>query len=129
MPSQPAHLQFFPVQLNLRFGAYRTQQRAAGHEVIESDCRCVRLEAELSAAWATVIAVGAGTVVLKAVGPVGVSGRKLPPRVAELLDMVAPAILAALVVTETFASGRTHLMQGAVHLVLFLAYVLLIFQQ
>ncbi|WP_411196784.1 calcium:proton antiporter, partial [Rhizobium sp.] len=29
----------------------------------------------------------------------------------------------------TFASGRTHLMQGAVHLVLFLAYVLLIFQQ
>lgn len=28
----------------------------------------------------------------------------------------------------TFASGRTHLMQGAVHLVLFLAYVLLIFQ-
>jgi Ca2+:H+ antiporter len=29
----------------------------------------------------------------------------------------------------TFASGRTHMMQGAVHLVLFLAYVLLIFQQ
>ena len=29
----------------------------------------------------------------------------------------------------TFASGRTHLMQGAVHLVLFMAYVLLIFQQ
>jgi Ca2+:H+ antiporter len=29
----------------------------------------------------------------------------------------------------TFASGRTHVMQGAVHLVLFLAYVLLIFQR
>ncbi|NNU51639.1 calcium:proton antiporter [Rhizobium sp. WYCCWR 11279] len=29
----------------------------------------------------------------------------------------------------TFASGRTHLIQGAVHLVLFLAYVMLIFQQ
>jgi Ca2+:H+ antiporter len=29
----------------------------------------------------------------------------------------------------TFASGRTHMMQGAVHLVLFFAYVLLIFQQ
>ena len=65
------------------------------------------MEAELSAAWATVIAVGAGTVVLKAVGPVGVSGRRLPPRVGELLEMVAPAILAALVVTETFASGRS----------------------
>lgn len=29
----------------------------------------------------------------------------------------------------TFASGRTHVMQGAIHLVLFLCYVLLIFQQ
>jgi branched-subunit amino acid transport protein len=61
----------------------------------------------MSAQWATVLAVGAGTVVLKAVGPVGVSGRRLPPRVAELLEVVAPAILAALVVTETFASGRS----------------------
>lgn len=61
----------------------------------------------MSTQWATVLAVGAGTVVLKAVGPVGVSGRRLPPRVAELLEVVAPAILAALVVTETFASGRS----------------------
>ena len=61
----------------------------------------------MSAAWATVIAVGAGTALLKAVGPVGVSGRRLPGRVTELLEMVAPAILAALVVTETFASGRS----------------------
>jgi branched-subunit amino acid transport protein len=68
--------------------------------------------AEVSAAWQTLIAVGAGTVVLKAVGPVGVSGRRLPPRVGELLEMVAPAILAALVVTETFASGR-HLVADA----------------
>jgi branched-subunit amino acid transport protein len=61
----------------------------------------------MSAAWAAVLAVGAGTIVLKAVGPVGVSGRQLPPRVTELLEVVAPAILAALVVTETFASGRS----------------------
>ena len=60
----------------------------------------------MSAAWACVIAVGVGTFALKAVGPVGVSGRKLPAHVLELLDMVAPAILAALVVTETFATGR-----------------------
>ena len=52
------------------------------------------------------LAVGAGTAVLKAVGPVGVAGKDLPPRAAELLSMVAPAILAALVVTETFAHGR-----------------------
>ena len=61
----------------------------------------------MSAAWAAVLTVGAGTVLLKAVGPVVVSGRRLPARAAELLDMVAPAILAALVVTETFASGRS----------------------
>ena len=61
----------------------------------------------MSAAWACVIAVGVGTLALKAVGPVGVAGRKLPAHVVELLDMVAPAILAALVVTETFAHGRS----------------------
>jgi branched-subunit amino acid transport protein len=61
----------------------------------------------MSAAWATVLVVGAGTIALKAVGPVGVSGRRLPTRATELLEMVAPAILAALVVTETFASGRS----------------------
>jgi len=61
----------------------------------------------LSAAWATVLAVGAGTIALKAVGPVGVSGRRLPARATELLEMVAPAILAALVITEAFGSGRS----------------------
>jgi branched-subunit amino acid transport protein len=61
----------------------------------------------VSTPWAAVIAVGAGTVLLKAVGPVAVSGRRLPARATELLQMVAPAILAALVVTETFASGRS----------------------
>jgi branched-subunit amino acid transport protein len=60
----------------------------------------------VSAAWITVLAVGAGTVVLKAVGPVGLAHRQLPPRIAGLTSMVAPAILAALVVSETFAHGR-----------------------
>jgi branched-subunit amino acid transport protein len=61
----------------------------------------------VSAAWAAVLAVGAGTMVLKAVGPVGVAHRRLPDRVNELLDLVAPAILAALVVVETFGNGRS----------------------
>lgn len=61
----------------------------------------------MSAAWATVLVVGAGTIGLKAVGPVGVSGRRLPARMSQLLEVVAPAILAALVITETFASGRS----------------------
>jgi branched-subunit amino acid transport protein len=60
----------------------------------------------VNAAWAAVLAVGIGTFALKAVGPVGVSGRRLPERVQSLLDMIAPAILAALVVTEAFGSGH-----------------------
>ena len=68
----------------------------------------------MSGPWAAVIAVGAGTVVLKAVGPVGVSGRRLPARVNDLLTMVAPAILAALVVSEAFASGRSLVLDARV---------------
>jgi len=56
--------------------------------------------------------VGIGTMLLKAVGPVGLAHRELPPRAERLLDLVAPAILAALVVVETFASGR-HLVADA----------------
>lgn len=60
----------------------------------------------MSAAWASVLLVGLGTFALKAVGPVGLAERRLPARVEGLLELVGPAILAALVVTETFASGR-----------------------
>jgi branched-subunit amino acid transport protein len=61
----------------------------------------------VSAVWASVLAVGAGTVALKAVGPVGVGGRRVPPRLLGVLSMLAPALLAALVVVEGFAAGRS----------------------
>jgi branched-subunit amino acid transport protein len=66
----------------------------------------------VSDAWIAVVAVGAATMLIKAVGPVGVADRELSPRVDRLLELVAPAILAALVVVETFASGR-HLVLDA----------------
>jgi branched-subunit amino acid transport protein len=72
------------------------------------------VEARLSAAWASVIAVGAGTAALKAVGPVVVGGRRLPPRLLELLSMLAPALLAALVIDEGFASGRSLVLDARV---------------
>jgi branched-subunit amino acid transport protein len=68
----------------------------------------------VSAVWTSVIAVGAGTVALKAVGPVAVGGRRLPPRVLELLSMLAPALLAALVIDEGFASGRSLVLDARV---------------
>lgn len=56
--------------------------------------------------WMVVALMGAGTVALKGAGPALLGGRRLPGRVAALVDMVAPALLAALVVTQVFADDR-----------------------
>jgi len=47
-----------------------------------------------------VLVVGAVTILLKAAGPVFLGRRELPPRVLALVDVLAPAMLAALVVTQ-----------------------------
>ena len=57
-----------------------------------------------AAAWIVVAALFAGTVVLKAVGPVTFGGRRLSLRAAGVIGLVAPALLAALVVYETFSA-------------------------
>lgn len=54
----------------------------------------------MSAVWTVVLVVGAITVLLKAAGPVFLGRRTLPPRVLALVDVLAPAMLAALVVTQ-----------------------------
>jgi uncharacterized membrane protein len=56
--------------------------------------------------WAIVAAVGIGTMVIKAAGPVLLGGRPLPPRVQAVVALLAPALLAALVATATFGSGQ-----------------------
>ena len=56
--------------------------------------------------WIAVALMGAGTVALKAAGPVLLGGRELPARVRVLVGLLAPALLAALVVTQTLASDR-----------------------
>jgi uncharacterized membrane protein len=56
--------------------------------------------------WLAVVLVSAATVSLKAAGPVVLGGRELPARVRALVGLLAPALLAALVVTNTVASGR-----------------------
>jgi hypothetical protein len=55
----------------------------------------------MSAAWATVLAVGAATVAIKASGPLVAAGRELPGRLSGVVDLLAPALLSALVVTQT----------------------------
>jgi branched-subunit amino acid transport protein len=64
------------------------------------------MEAHVSTAWAAVAIVGGGTMLLKGFGPVLLAGRRLPPFAANLLALLAPALLAALVITQAFAQGR-----------------------
>jgi branched-subunit amino acid transport protein len=60
----------------------------------------------VSPVWTIVAAVGAATVGLKAVGPVVLGERRLPERLSALLFLLAPAVLAALVVTATVGGER-----------------------
>ena len=60
----------------------------------------------MSAAWLVVLAVGIGTIAIKASGPVLLGGRPLPDRVQSVVALLAPALLAALVATNTFGSGQ-----------------------
>ena len=66
----------------------------------------------MSRVWIVLALVGAATVALKAAGPVLLGGRELPARVRVLVGLLAPALLTALVVTNTVASGR-HLVVDA----------------
>ena len=58
----------------------------------------------MSAVWLCVLAVGVATVALKASGPVLAAGRELPAGAARVVDLLAPALLAALVATQAFAT-------------------------
>jgi branched-subunit amino acid transport protein len=54
----------------------------------------------VSTVWLVVLVVGAATVAFKATGPVLLGGRTLPPAIADLVALLAPVLLAALVVTQ-----------------------------
>ena len=56
----------------------------------------------MSALWVAIVAVTLASAAIKAAGPILVGGRELPPQVNAVITLLAPALLAALVVTETF---------------------------
>ncbi len=60
-----------------------------------------------AAVWITVGGLALGTAAIKAFGPVIFGGRDLHPLLGRVIPLLAPALLAALVVTET-AAGRGH---------------------
>ena len=52
------------------------------------------------------IVVAAATMLFKAAGPVFLGRRSLPPRVRGVVDLLAPVMLTALVVTQTFGGDE-----------------------
>jgi hypothetical protein len=56
--------------------------------------------------WITIGGLTVATVALKAAGPLVVGGRELPDAGLALIALLAPALLAALVLTGTFTDDR-----------------------
>jgi branched-subunit amino acid transport protein len=61
----------------------------------------------VTAAWIAVAAVGLATIAIKAAGPLVFAQRPLPRTVSALMPLLAPCLLAALVVSNTLADGRS----------------------
>ena len=60
----------------------------------------------MSGVWTAVIVIGVVTVAIKASGPLLAGGRELPPLLAQVVDLLAPALLAALVATQTLGGDE-----------------------
>ena len=60
----------------------------------------------MSAVWITVAALTLATAALKLFGPLVLGGRSLPPQAMAVIELLASALLAALLVVETFGHGR-----------------------
>lgn len=60
----------------------------------------------MSEAWIVVAVVGVTTIAFKAAGPVLIGRRALPPRVQSVVELLAPVMLVALVVTQTFGGDE-----------------------
>jgi branched-subunit amino acid transport protein len=59
--------------------------------------------------WWTIAGCAVVTAFIKGIGPVALGGRDVPPRFTGVITLMAPALLAALVITSTFAVGdRWH---------------------
>lgn len=59
--------------------------------------------------WALIAGCAVVTFAIKAAGPVTLGGRDLPPRFVRVIVLMAPALLAAFVVTQALADGeRLH---------------------
>lgn len=61
----------------------------------------------MSSTWLVVVLVGAGTIAIKAAGPILLGGKPLPERFTGVVELLAPAVLGALVAVQTFGAGQS----------------------
>lgn len=61
----------------------------------------------MTTVWITIASLALGTGVLRLAGPVVLGGRPLSPKALNVVELLASALLAALVVVETFGKGRS----------------------
>ncbi len=59
----------------------------------------------MSTSVALIVGCALVTAAIKAVGPVALGGRELPHRFTSIVILLAPALLAALIVTQALADG------------------------
>ena len=79
----------------------------------------------MSAVWITVAALTLATAALKLFGPLVLGGRSLPPQAMAVIELLASALLAALLVVETFGHGRALTLDARALGVAFAAIALL----
>jgi len=65
-----------------------------------------------STAWLVVGIVGVGTMAMKAAGPVLLGGKALPDRAMAVISLLAPAVLAALIVTQTVGGDHRYVLDA-----------------
>ena len=68
----------------------------------------------MTAIWVVIAALTLATAALKLAGPLALGGRPLPVRALNVVELLASALLAALVVVETFSSGRSLILDARV---------------
>ncbi len=56
--------------------------------------------------WIVVAVVGTGTIAIKGAGPVLLGGRPLPSAITTVIDLLAPALLGALVAVQALGDGQ-----------------------
>jgi Branched-chain amino acid transport protein (AzlD) len=61
----------------------------------------------MTAVWVTIVSLALITAGLRLAGPLALGGRPLPAGAMSVIVLLASALLAALVVVETFGKGRS----------------------